>query len=106
MIHSDLDEDCSEIKQCRICHSSKLQIILDLGFQPLANALREINDKSKEKKFPLVLIRCNKCTSIQLSVNVNPKLMFQDYLWVTGTSNTAREHCARLAKAICSTSHP
>lgn len=106
MIHSDLDEDCSEIKQCRICHSSKLQIILDLGFQPLANALREINDKSKEKKFPLVLIRCNKCTSIQLSVNVNPKLMFQDYLWVTGTSNTAREHCARIAKAICELTNP
>jgi len=106
MIHLDLDEDCFEIKQCRICHSFELQIILDLGLQPLANALRETDDKSKEKKFPLVLIRCNKCTSIQLSVNVNPKLMFQDYLWVTGTTNTAREHCARIAKAICELTNP
>jgi len=102
MTLSDLSEDFSEITKCRICNSSELQIILDLGIQPLANALREADDRSEEKKFPLVLIRCTNCTSIQLSVNVNPKLMFQDYLWVTGTTNTAREHCVRIAREICS----
>lgn len=101
MAHSDLSEDCVEITRCRICNSLDLQVVLDLGNQPLANALREVNNKFEEKKFPLVLIRCKDCTSIQLSVNVNPKLMFQDYLWVTGTTNTAIEHCARIAKEIC-----
>lgn len=102
MTHSDLNKDYFQITQCRICNSPELQTILDLGIQPLANALREVDDKSKERKFPLVLIRCKRCTAIQLSVNVNPKLMFKDYLWVTGTTNTAREHCARIAKEICS----
>ena len=101
MTLSDSSEDYSDITQCRICNSSKLQTVLDLGIQPLANALREANDRSEEKKFPLVLIRCKNCTSIQLSVNVNPKLMFQDYLWVTGTTNTAREHCVSIAREIC-----
>lgn len=93
----DLDEDCELIDSCRICDSKNIHVILDLGVQPLANALRELGDSSEEKKFPLVLLRCRNCTSVQLSVNVNPKLMFQNYFWVTGTSETAREHCHRLA---------
>jgi SAM-dependent methyltransferase len=97
MTPSDLDEDYELIDSCRICDSEDLHVILDLGVQPLANALRELGDSSEEKKFPLVLLRCRNCTSVQLSVNVNPKLMFQNYFWVTGTTETAREHCHRLA---------
>jgi SAM-dependent methyltransferase len=33
-------------------------------------------------------------------VNVNPELMFQNYLWVTGTTETARTHCQNLAKLV------
>jgi SAM-dependent methyltransferase len=97
MTPSDFDEDCELIDSCRICDSADLHVILDLGVQPLANALRDLGDSSEEKKFPLVLLRCRNCTSVQLSVNVNPKLMFQNYFWVTGTTETAREHCHRLA---------
>lgn len=100
----EVSEDYSIISNCRICKSSELQEILDLGIQPLANALRVIGDDSPEKRFPLVLIRCKECTSIQLSVNVNPELMFQEYLWVTGTTDTARNHCERIALEICNRS--
>jgi hypothetical protein len=96
----DLSNDYVTIDKCRICNSSEIQEILDLGIQPLANNLREITDKSDEKKFPLILMRCKNCTSIQLSVNVNPRLMFQDYLWVTGTAETARKHCENLAQEV------
>ena len=100
MTLSDFDSDYEVITSCRICDSEDLHVVLDLGIQPLANALRKIGDLSEEKKFPLILLRCRFCTSIQLSVNVNPKLMFQNYFWVTGTSNTAREHCQRLVFEI------
>ncbi len=106
MIHLDSDEDFETITNCRICESIDLQEILNLGDQPLANALRTPDDESFEKKFPLVLSRCRKCTTVQLSVNVNPKLMFQDYLWVTGTTATAREHCHVLATEISIMSLP
>lgn len=96
----DLDEDCEFINSCRICDSKDLHVVLDLGVQPLANALREQDDSSEEKRFPLILLRCRSCTCIQLSVNVNPKLMFQNYFWVTGTTDTARDHCQRLAEEI------
>jgi SAM-dependent methyltransferase len=96
----DLDKDFELVYFCRICDSEDLHVVLDLGVQPLANALREIGESTEEKKFPLVLLRCRSCTAIQLSVNVNPELMFQNYFWVTGTTDTAREHCQRLASDI------
>jgi SAM-dependent methyltransferase len=96
----DINEDCVTIDKCRICDSLDIQEILNLGLQPLANNLRDILDDSTEKKFPLILVRCGECTSIQLSVNVNPRLMFQEYLWVTGTTETARRHCAILAEEV------
>ena len=96
----DLNSDFKIISNCRICNSNQLQEILDLGIQPLANNLRTFEDQNLEAKFPLVILRCSECTAIQLSVNVNPKLMFQNYLWVTGTSQSAQDHCNKLANYI------
>jgi len=100
MIPLDLKNDFKTIVNCRICKSEKLQEILNLGIQPLANSLRSLNEQTLEKKFPLILLRCSNCTAIQLSVNVNPNLMFQEYLWITGTSKSARDHCDNLADYI------
>ena len=96
----DLNTNFKTIINCRICNSEKLQEILDLGIQPLANNLRSFEEQTLERKFPLILLRCSDCTSIQLSVNVNPNLMFQEYLWITGTSQSARDHCDNLANYI------
>ena len=96
----DLNTNFKTIINCRICNSEKLQEILDLGIQPLANNLRSFEERTLERKFPLILLRCSDCTSIQLSVNVNPNLMFQEYLWITGTSQSARDHCDNLADYI------
>lgn len=95
----DSSEIYEPITKCRTCKSEKLVEILDLGLHPLANSLLD-SDKDLEITVPLILIRCDDCTTVQLSVNVNPRLMFQEYLWVTGTTNTAKEHCLNLAKKI------
>jgi|694.fasta_scaffold102697_3 SAM-dependent methyltransferase len=97
---SDLENEFAVISSCRICESSNLQEILDLGLQPLANNLRSSEKEGPEKYFPLVLVRCPDCTTIQLSVNVNPKIMFQNYLWTTGTSQSSRDHCDQLSNYI------
>ncbi len=105
---SDLSEIYQTVENCRTCNSSPLTEILNLGMHPLANSLlNSIEDF--EVTAPLILIRCENCTTVQLSINVNPELMFQEYLWVTGTTETARNHCSDLAKKILSSStkeHP
>ena len=80
-----------EIKKCRVCNSQNLSSILDLGSHPLANSLRE-NIEIKEIKVPLELKLCSNCKVAQLGHTVDPKVMFSNYLWVTGTSNTTTKH--------------
>ena len=86
----------SEIKNCRICKSSDLKNILDLGNQPPANSLHKKNEKIK--KFPLKVIFCNKCETSQLSVSLSPKFLFSKYFWVTATSSTAKKHSQKFYK--------
>jgi SAM-dependent methyltransferase len=87
------------ITECRLCSSSELEHVVDLGEQPLANALLTKQDQL-EGVAPLVLVRCCSCSAIQLSVTVEPSAMFRDYLWVTGTSASSIEHCAWLTEQI------
>ncbi|MFA6217310.1 MAG: class I SAM-dependent methyltransferase [Candidatus Omnitrophota bacterium] len=79
------------ITRCRICKSGLIKTFLDLGAQPPANTLRK-NLSRELPKFALALCRCAHCTTIQLTQTVNPELLFKHYVWVTGTSATAKEY--------------
>lgn len=95
-----MQSNYSLIIKCRICDSSEIDSILNLGNQPLANALRRIDDSIEEIRIPLEIIRCRNCTTVQLSVNVNPVVMFKEYFWVTGTTKIAKDHLEKLSKYI------
>ena len=87
-----------QITKCRTCHSKNLLEILDLGFQPLANALKDNSSDKGEMKYPLRLVQCGDCSLVQIDVNVKPELMFSNYNWVTGTSQSSMEHCENFAR--------
>lgn len=77
------------VKNCRICQGDLKQII-NLGKQPLANALKD-KKNSTEKKYRLELFFCNKCKVLQISKDVNLKALFQNYVWNTGVSKSAQK---------------
>lgn len=82
-------------KFCRCCRSKKLIKYLNLGKQPLANSYH------KGKKLPvapLEVMLCKDCFHNQLSVVVDPDFMFLDYLYVSGTTETFRNHTRELAQ--------
>ncbi len=87
------------ISNCRICYSKDIVDILDLGNQPTANQLIK-NIKQKEKKFPLKLVLCKKCKTLQLSTTVSSKYLFSKYLWVTETSDVAKKYSEIFYKRI------
>lgn len=78
------------INKCRVCGSKNLLSILDLGQQPLANDLHR--NYKKQNKYPLHLLICNSCKTSQISATINPKILFKKYLWVTNTSDVAKDH--------------
>lgn len=85
------------IKLCRLCDSSNMQSILNLGDQPPANSLYAPNDKSPSP-IPLRLMYCEGCSTVQLGESVDPGYLFGKYLWVTGTSAKARQHSREFSK--------
>ncbi len=79
----------TEVNNCRVCKSENLTEVLDLNKQPLANSYHKGED---QKSYPLKICTCNDCFHTQLSVVVNPDLMFRDYLYVSGTSKTLHQY--------------
>lgn len=83
---------------CLVCGTTVLPI-LDLGSQPLANAL--LADPAQPyPDFPLGLARCPSCTHAQLTHFVDPDLLFVDYLYASGTSGTLRAFFDWFASAL------
>lgn len=90
-------QDCKELKECLCCGSKNLSMTLDLGQQPMANSFLTKEDEP-ELTFPLVLNLCRDCYHLQLSHAVNPDLLFKNYLYVSGTSQTLRDYFNWFAK--------
>lgn len=76
---------------CRSCFSTKLVDILDLGEQPLANSLLKSSNQ-QVNRYPLRTVFCLECGLFQLKDTVFKEILFDNYLWVTGTSFVAREY--------------
>jgi nucleoside-diphosphate-sugar epimerase len=82
---------------CRSCGNNNLKRVVSLGYQPLANNLL---NKANEKcdLYPLEVNYCPKCHNCQLSVSVDPKKMFSNYLYTSSTSEVFRNHFISAAK--------
>ena len=88
--------DCYKF-ECRSCGNSDLKRVVSLGYQPLANNLIKNKDE-KYDLYPLEVNYCKKCHNCQLSVAVDPKKMFSNYLYTSSTSKIFRSHFIEAAK--------
>lgn len=79
-----------ELKQCLCCRGSKMFPLLNLGDQPLANSYH-LKDEVLPK-YPLATNLCLDCFHVQLSIAIDPDLMFKNYLYVSGTTKTLRDY--------------
>jgi quercetin dioxygenase-like cupin family protein len=82
---------------CRSCGNINLKRVISLGYQPLANNLLN-NKNEKHEVYPLEMNYCPKCHNCQLSVSVDPKKMFSNYLYTSSTSSSFRNHFIMASK--------
>ena len=83
--------------ECRSCGNTNLKRVVSLGYQPLANnLLKKQNEKCE--LYPLEVNYCENCHNCQLSVSVNPKKMFSNYLYTSSTSDIFRKHFINASK--------
>lgn len=86
---------------CRACGSESLRKFVSLGPTPLANSF--IDDETgfeAERFYPLDVYFCEGCSLVQLADVVDPEIMFRDYIYVTGTSETIVEHNREYAETL------
>lgn len=82
--------------ECRGCGSVITEEVLSLGNSPLANNLLE-NSSQEYETYPLEIEYCSKCHNVQLNYVVEPEKMFSNYLYVSSTAKSFREHFERAA---------
>ena len=86
------------LDKCVACGGSNLVQFLDLAKQPLANNYHD--GSGAGESYQLGLNLCTDCYHTQLPVSVNPKEMFDHYIYVTGTSQTLRDYCDWFAEFV------
>ena len=80
----------TENKRCLACGNDDLQLSLDLGNQPLANNFLDL--PSQQTLYPLSVNYCKHCYHVQLTHSVNPNIIYKNYLYAAGTSNTLKDY--------------
>lgn len=91
--------DCTLLTECLCCASTDIETILDMGSQPLANNYNDFQNL----KFPIGLNKCNNCLHLQITHLVDPKILFNEYSYYSGISNTFKEYCNWFANFLNNT---
>jgi 2-polyprenyl-3-methyl-5-hydroxy-6-metoxy-1,4-benzoquinol methylase len=89
------------ISSCRSCLCPALDSVLDLGSTPLANALLTEEQLNKpEERYPLHLVRCQRCSLLQITENVPAEKLFAHYFYRSSFSDAFLAHCKILADRL------
>ena len=80
-----------KLNSCLACDSKKLSTVLNLNKQPLANSFLK-RKTQKQKKYELKVNACLKCNHLQLSIAVSPNIIYKNYDYVSGTTNTYKNY--------------
>lgn len=82
---------------CRVC-ANKINPFVSFGKMPIANGFLEKQQFENEYFFELATAFCDKCYSVQLVTQPDPKLMFHDnYAFFSKTSKSMQVHFQKYA---------
>ncbi len=91
------------VMRCHLCGSKKLGKVLDLGFHPLADFfLKKPQLEEAERRYPLVLLQCEKCGHGMNSYIVPAEVRYQenDYSYDSGNSKISIQHFTDMARDV------
>jgi SAM-dependent methyltransferase len=96
-----MPEQCHRRSTCRLCGVDQLGLVLELTPTPPANAFVEAAALGEAQTvFPLDVFFCETCTHVQLLDAVDPAVLFENYVYVSGTSPVFVRHFEDYASAV------
>ena len=94
---------------CRVCGSSALTPVIDLGDQYLQGSfVKPGKETPPTRKIPTRLVRCDPmrdehaCGLLQMEHTVPPEVLYSAYWYRSGTNNTMRQHLRGIAEEAAS----
>ncbi len=89
-----------KINKCRICKSSKIKKVLDLGEQAFTGKFPLSKNKNIAKS-PLSISLCLKCKFVQLSHNFKSSYLYNlEYGYESGINSTMKNHLSKITKKV------
>jgi hypothetical protein len=89
------------ITKCRVCGNAGLVKYLDLGMLPLANNLAtSAQEAIAMERFPMQVLFCQKCSLSQLSVIIDPDVLFTHYTYRSSINKGYVRHCRDMARSV------
>lgn len=92
---------------CRVCGSSSLKKVIDLGPQYLQGSfVKPGKEMPSSRKIDCTLVRCNPeedenaCGLLQMEHSVPPEILYAAYWYRSGTNNTMRNHLKEIAESV------
>jgi hypothetical protein len=91
-----------QITNCQICSSEHLRSLIFLGYVPPVNHMLGMDSiPDVEMRFPLELLRCNRCSLVQIGYEVDPQILFpHSYPYLSGTTRILRDNFKDLAHEV------
>lgn len=77
---------------CRGCLAADWQLVYDFGPMPLAGGFLLPEEREKDRVYPLSLWRCRACGLLQVRDVVDPRVLFDDYRYLSSVTRTLRAH--------------
>src|SRR5260370_11005040 len=90
------------IVNCRFWGADDLRIILDLGSQPIANALLLEEELGRpEARYPLMLAFCPACALLQVTETIPADILYRrDYPYFSSSSPALLNHSAQHVEGL------
>lgn len=85
---------------CRVCDSTGLEPVIDLGEQPWCNNFLKKDKIGKEPFYPLRVLYCHNCRTSQLDFTVKKEVMFGDHTYLSGVTRSLTEHFSAVAHEV------
>ena len=92
---------------CRVCGSSSLKKVIDLGEQYLQGSfVKPGKEMPSTRKIPCTLLRCdpqadeNACGLLQMEHSVPPEILYAAYWYRSGTNATMRGHLKGIVDSV------
>ena len=88
---------------CRVCDSTELEMVLDLGQQPWGNNFLKKENLGNESFYPLRVFFCKNCGTVQLDYTIPKEVMFGDHTYLSGVTSSLQNHFGEVARETIET---